>query len=114
RTHAFVGEALGMRLVKQTSNFDMPDSYHWYWGSGDGAPGTVVTYFERPGASIVRHGPGQASHYALAVADESELESICRRLVDHGHTVSDLEDHGRFKAVSTHDPHGQRVELAIQ
>ena len=47
RTHAFFGELLGMRLLKRTTNFDDPNSAHWYWGVGDGAPGTLITYFER-------------------------------------------------------------------
>ncbi|NJO83252.1 MAG: glyoxalase, partial [Blastochloris sp.] len=32
RTDAFYQGVLGMRLVKQTSNFDDPNSAHWYWG----------------------------------------------------------------------------------
>jgi glyoxalase family protein len=32
RTDAFFGGLLGMRRVKMTSNFDDPDSAHWYWG----------------------------------------------------------------------------------
>lgn len=47
RTHAFYGELLGMRRVKMTSNFDDPDSAHWYWGVGDGQPGTLITCFKR-------------------------------------------------------------------
>ena len=34
RTHEFYGGLLGMKLVKQTSNFDDPNSKHWYWGVG--------------------------------------------------------------------------------
>ena len=47
RPHAFFGDLLGMRRVKITSNFDDPNSAHWYWGAGDGRPGTLITYFER-------------------------------------------------------------------
>src|SRR3712207_3544953 len=47
RTEAFFGDLLGMRRVKMTSNFDDPTSAHWYWGVGDGRPGTLITYFER-------------------------------------------------------------------
>jgi glyoxalase family protein len=110
--HRFLHDALGMRLVKRTSNFDMPDSYHWYWGVGDGEPGTVVTYFERKDASAVHPGPGQASHYALSVADEDALREMAERLRAAGYEVSDVEDRTYFKSVSTHDPDGQRVEIA--
>ena len=112
RTHAFVHGALGMRRVKRTSNFDMPDSYHWYWGVGDGTPGTVVTYFERKGAAAVRPGPGQVSHYALSVADDDALEAVRRRLLDAGYEASEPEDRVHFRAFRTRDPHGQPVEIA--
>ncbi len=76
RTHAFFGELLGMRRVKMTSNFDDPASAHWYWGVGDGRPGTLITYFERdPGKERgVKMGAGQTHHFALAVPDEAQLE----------------------------------------
>ena len=47
----FVG-ILGMRLVKRTVNFDDPSSPHLYFGVGDGAPGTIVTYFAYPHGSM--------------------------------------------------------------
>jgi glyoxalase family protein len=112
RTHAFVHDQLGLRLVKQTSNFDMPDSLHWYWGIGEGEPGTVVTYFERRGSAAVTPGPGQASHYALAVADDAALEGELRRLRGLGLEVSDIEERGLYRCIVTRDPHGQTVEIA--
>lgn len=112
RTHAFVHEGLGLRRVKRTSNFDMPDSYHWYWGVGEGEPGTVVTYFERKGATPVRHGPGQAAHYALSVVDEAGLELVRKRLLSAGFAASEVKDRVYFKSFLTEDPHGQVVEIA--
>jgi glyoxalase family protein len=112
RTHAFVAGGLGLRRVKRTSNFDMPDSFHWYWGVGDGEPGTVVTYFERKGAAPVRRGPGQVDHYALAVGDEGGLNEARARLLGAGFAVSEVEDHGYFLSFRTLDPHGQTVEVA--
>jgi glyoxalase family protein len=112
RTHRFVHDALGMRLVKRTSNFDMPDSFHWYWGIGNGEPGTVVTYFERKQSTPVVPGPGQASHYALAVADDAALESERERLLSAGVETSAIEERAHYRCFVTHDPHGQRVEIA--
>ena len=112
RTHAFVADALGMRRVKRTSNFDMPDSYHWYWGVGDGQPGTVVTYFERKGARRVQPGPGQVSHYALAVADDDALSGVRDRLLHAGFPVSDVDDGEFYRRFRTDDPHGQAVIIA--
>jgi glyoxalase family protein len=112
RTHAFVSGALGLRRVKRTSNFDMPDSYHWYWGVGDGAPGTVVTYFERPGAAHVRHGIGQIEYYALTVADDSALLDVWERLMSAGFPASEMEDRTYYRSFRTRDPDGQTVEIA--
>jgi glyoxalase family protein len=112
RTHAFVAGALGLRRVKRTSNFDMPDSYHWYWGVGSGEPGTVVTYFERKGAAPVRHGAGQIAHYALAVADDAALVGMWERLMSAGFPASDVEGGIYFRSFRTQDPDGQTVEIA--
>jgi glyoxalase family protein len=112
RTHAFLNGVLGLRRVKRTSNFDMPDSYHWYWGAGDGAPGTVVTYFERKGAARVTHGPGQTDHYALAVDGDDSLREWRERLLQEGLRVSEVIDRLYYRSIYTRDPDGQTVELA--
>jgi glyoxalase family protein len=114
RTHGFLHETLGLRRVKRTSNFDMPDSYHWYWGSGDGSPGTVVTYFERKGSPRVHPGPGQTDHYALAVAGDAELIEWRERLLAASLSVSPVTDRFYYKSVYTRDPDGQVVELATR
>ena len=111
-THEFLHGMLGLRRVKRTSNFDMPDSFHWYWSAGSGEPGTVVTYFERPGQTAVAHGPGQTDHYALSVADEAALEQWRTRLLAARLPASPIEDQGQFKSFFTRDPDGQPVELA--
>ena len=36
----FYTRALGLRLVKQTVNFDAPDTYHLYYGDEKGSPST--------------------------------------------------------------------------
>jgi glyoxalase family protein len=112
RDHAFLHGALGLRRVKRTSNFDDPGSFHWYWGVGAGQPGTVVTYFERKGAARVRRGPGQADHYALAVADEDSLRDVRDALLAAGHPASEVERGRWFASFRTEDPHGYPVEVA--
>lgn len=62
RTHEFYNGLLGMRLVKQTENYDDPSSKHWYWGVGDGQPGTLITYFERSIAKRVMYGWARGKH----------------------------------------------------
>ena len=116
RTHAFFGELLGMRLVKRTSNFDDPDSAHWYWGIGDGRPGTIVTYFERDPARAprARLGTGQTHHFALAVPDEAAQQDLRERLLRAGHRMTPVMDRLYFKSVYTRDPHGHIIELATE
>lgn len=114
RVHDFLHGVLGLRRVKRTSNFDMPDSFHWYWSAGQGEPGTVVTYFERPGQTGVTHGPGQTHHYALAVADDEALSKWRVRLLASRLPASEIQDQVYFKSFFTRDPDGQMVELATQ
>jgi len=111
-THEFLHGLLGLRRVKRTSNFDMPDSFHWYWGVGAGAPGTVITYFERPDQAHVTHGPGQAHHYALAVMDTQALAEWRTKLLAARWPASPIHDHEHFTSFFTRDPDGQPVEVA--
>lgn len=114
RTHAFFGDLLGMRRVKMTNNFDDPTSAHWYWGAGDGRPGTLITYFERDPQTErrMRMGAGQTHHFALAVADEQTQLAWREKLVQAGLRVSPVMDRVYFKSIYTNDPDGHIVELA--
>lgn len=119
KIHRFVGSQLGMRRVKRTSNFDDAASFHWYWGVGGGAPGTLVTYFERKPEreQPVRMGSGQVSHYGVA-APVGALESVADLLESHGLPVSADGQFGprgsRFGAFATEDPDGQPVLIAAR
>jgi glyoxalase family protein len=114
RTHAFFGELLGLRRVKMTSNFDDPDSAHWYWGIAEGRPGTILTYFERDPKKEprVRMGSGQTHHFAFAVADEQIQLDWREKLIKAGLRVTPVMDRIYFKSIYTHDPDGHIVELA--
>lgn len=114
RTHAFFGDLLGMRRVKMTSNFDDPGSAHWYWGVGDGRPGTLITYFERnpQRERRARMGVGQTHHFALAVPDEETQLQWREKLLRAGLGVSPVMDRIYFKSIYTNDPDGHIVELA--
>ena len=114
RTDAFFGELLGMRRLKKTKNFDDPTSAHWYWGVGDGAPGTVITYFERKSERErpAKMGAGQTHHYALSVPNDEAQAAWRERLVAAGLRVSPILDRVYFKSIYTQDPDGHIVELA--
>lgn len=114
RTNDFYAGLLGMRLLKRTFNFDDPNSKHWYWGVDDGAPGTLITYFEldRERALPTRMGAGQAHHIALTVeSDEAQLE-LRERMLNAGLRVSPVLDRTYFKSVYGSDPDGHIVEIA--
>ncbi|GAC1350737.1 MAG: ring-cleaving dioxygenase [Ktedonobacteraceae bacterium] len=114
RTQEFFGDLLGMRRVKMTSNFDDPNSAHWYWGIGDGHPGTLITYFERDPHKTrrMRMGAGQTHHFALAVPDEETQLAWREKLVKAGLRVSPVMERVYFKSIYTNDPDGHIVELA--
>lgn len=114
RTHAFFGDLLGMRRVKRTSNFDDPESAHWYWGVGDGRPGTLITYFGRSALKErrVQIGTGQTHHFALAVPDEDTQLEWREKLIKAGLNVTPVMDRIYFKSIYTSDPDGHIVELA--
>ena len=99
-----------------TSNFDDPTSAHWYWGSEDGRPGTLITYFERdpsdPRYHRVRMGVGQTHHYAFGVPDDETQLAFREKLISRGYRVSPVMDRIYFKSIYTSDPDGHIVELA--
>jgi len=114
RTDAFYRDLLGMRLLKRTVNFDDPDSAHWYWGGGDGGPGTILTYFERDPDRETRAiiGAGQTHHFALAVEDEDIQLEWREKLIAAGYEVTPVLDRLYFKSIYTRDPDGHIIELA--
>src|SRR3954467_2221879 len=76
----YYADLLGLRLVKKTVNFDQPQAYHLYFGDETGAPGSLLTWFEFPGAATGRAGVGSIHTLQLAVADEAGLDFWEQRL----------------------------------
>jgi glyoxalase family protein len=76
RTLGFYRDELGFRLVKKTVNFDDPGSYHLYFGDDAGSPGTLLTFFEWPGASRGRLGRGSYETIGLTVPGTSEVRQL--------------------------------------
>jgi glyoxalase family protein len=67
---------LGFRLVKRTVNFDDPKSYHLYFGDERGTPGTLLTFFEWPGAERGRLGLGTLDSIALSAPEQSHPREL--------------------------------------
>ena len=114
RTDAFYSELFGLQKVKMTSNFDDPNSAHWYWGVDDGQPGSLITYFERDPNNTrpVRMGSGLTHHFAFAVENEDVQADYQEKLRKAGYRVSQILDRVYFRSIYTSDPDGHIVELA--
>lgn len=63
----FYTQVLGLRLVKQTVNFDDPSAYHFYFGDRLGTPGTILTFFPWPGARRGSRGTSQVTATSFAI-----------------------------------------------
>ncbi|WP_068614992.1 ring-cleaving dioxygenase [Paenibacillus tuaregi] len=65
----FYAGVLGLRLVKQTINFDAPEVYHLYFGNHIGSPGTAITFFPWPESRLGKIGGGQVGTITFAVPE---------------------------------------------
>src|SRR4051794_34065563 len=104
----FYAGVLGLRLVKKTVNFDQPDAYHLYFGDETGAPGSILTWFEFPGAARGRAGAGQVHLLQLGVASEAALDFWAERLAAAGYETLRGEASLRFE-----DYDGLALELVV-
>ena len=106
----FYAGLLGLRLVKQTVNFDDPHSYHLYYGDGAGNPGTLLTFFAWPKGRRGKPGLGQVTAAALSVGPAS-LGFWRERLMSYGIPVSEPETRFGETVVTFRDPDGMGLEL---
>ena len=69
----FYTKILGLRLVKETVNFDNEKVYHFYYANKIGSPSTVFTTFPYKGQGVRDGviGAGQATHTAFSVPSTS-------------------------------------------
>ncbi|CAN7691656.1 VOC family protein [Phyllobacterium sp. LjRoot231] len=65
----FFTDALALRRVKKTVNFDSPDTYHLYYGDETGAPGSIMTYFPFPHIGQRRPGTGEVGTTVFSVPE---------------------------------------------
>jgi glyoxalase family protein len=99
---------LGLRFVKKTVNFDSPDAYHLYFGDERGTPGTILTWFEFPGATPGRAGAGMIHTIQLGVESSDALEFWQARLEAAGYSVERKPQSLRFA-----DYDGLVLELVV-
>ncbi|HET8712896.1 MAG TPA: ring-cleaving dioxygenase, partial [Gemmatimonadales bacterium] len=106
---AFYTGVLGLRLVKQTVNFDDPETYHLYYGDEAGRPGSIITFFPWPGAQHGRQGLGQVTVTAFA-APLASLGHWDERLKRYGVATERTEVLGE-DVLAFDDPEGLRLEI---
>ena len=67
----FYTRALGLRLVKQTVNFDAPETYHLYYGDERGTPVQPAHVLSLAGRPAGRQGAGMTTATAFSVPGAS-------------------------------------------
>ncbi len=101
---------LGLRMVKQTVNFDMPDTYHLYYGDEQGHPGTILTFFSWPDQPKGRKGTGQVGTISFSILEESR-DYWVERLTRHNVLIVGPNPHFGEKVLSIFTPDGLTLEL---
>ncbi|GAB2486133.1 ring-cleaving dioxygenase [Nocardiopsis aegyptia] len=107
----FYLNALGMRMVKRTVNFDAPETYHFYYGDRAGHPGTIMTFFPWPDAPRGRRGAGQATTTTFSVP-EGSLGWWADHLAALDVPTTRPTERGSEDVLSLRDPDGLVIELA--
>jgi glyoxalase family protein len=105
----FYNKLLGLRLVKITVNFDDPGSYHLYYGSGKGTPGSLLTFFPWPRAYAGLRSTGETSAIALSIPTGAQ-GFWKSRLVENRITFHESGDDGQ-KTLAFADPDGMNLQL---
>lgn len=112
RAVAFYRDLLGMRLVKQTRNFDDPGARHFYFGDFEGSPGTVVSLLEYPEMQPAAAGVGGTHHLAFCVDSADELQGWRDYLRSRGVGCTEVLDRSYFSSIYLRDPDGHIIEIA--
>lgn len=107
----FYAGVLGMRFVKRTVNFDDPTTFHFYFGDGEGSPGSILTFFPWPGTRRGRQGDGQVAVTSFAILPSSVgfwIERFIKHGVEFEHPKSRFDEE---RVIAFKDPDGFLGEL---
>ena len=108
----FCLDALGLRLVKKTVNFDNHHVYHLYYGDERGTPGTLWTTFpyKDKGVPVGIKGAGQILATTFSVPRDSH-DFWANRLLDHGVDVTEGRPRFDDECLALRDTSGLVFEL---
>lgn len=111
-TIEFYQGVLGMPLVFEQPNLDVPEENHLYFDAGDGR---LITFFVRPtrknDPTPNPQGIGNLHHLAFTVS-RATYTQIARRLNDMGISNTGPIDRGFMDSIYFRDPNGQLLEMA--
>ena len=106
----FYTKVLGLRLVKQTVNFDAPQVWHLYYGDEKGSPSSILTFFPWPGVMQGKEGAGLTTATAFSVPPES-IGFWHERVKTLGLTTEAPVVRGDSEVLTLFDNDGMRLEL---
>ena len=106
----FYTKVLGLRLVKQTVNFDAPHVWHLYYGDEKGSPSSILTFFPWPGVMQGKEGAGLTTATAFSVPCES-IGFWHERVKTLGLTAEAPAVRGDSEVLTLFDNDGMRLEL---
>jgi catechol 2,3-dioxygenase-like lactoylglutathione lyase family enzyme len=109
----FYAGVLGLRLIKVTVNFDMPETYHLYYGDAVGSPGTILTFFPWIHARKGRPGVGQVTVTSFASSTGS-LDYWSERLTTYGVDAATADTRFDEQFISFADPDGLQLEIVAR
>jgi glyoxalase family protein len=103
---------LGMPLVFEQPNLDVPEETHLYFDPGDGR---LITFFVRPSRAADPapnpEGIGNLHHIAFTVS-RAVYTQVVGRLGERGIWNTGPIDRGFMDSIYFRDPNGQLLELA--
>ena len=116
RAGEFYEQALGLRMVKKTSNRDDAKMLHYFWAGYDGqtiAPHSSWTLFGWPPSwKKARGGVGQTHHVAFRAADDEQLLAFQDHLRGMGVEATEVMDRSYFRSIYFRAPDGLLLEIA--
>jgi len=108
----FYQGVLGMPLVFEQPNLDVPDENHLYFDPGDGR---LITFFVRPSRvndpAPNPQGIGNLHHLAFTVS-RATYTQVAARLKELGIENTGPIDRGFMDSIYFRDPNGQLLEMA--
>ena len=106
----FYTKVFGLRLVKQTVNFDAPHIWHLYYGDELGSPASILTFFPWPGISRGREGSGLTTATSFSVP-EASLGFWSKHLAGLKIDWSWGKDSSGHDVIEVRDYDGMRLQL---